>query len=107
MDKIRYDSNMNSGKVVIENAFDFLKNRWRILKHFNSRVDRASPITFVCCVLHNYCEMWGASELGSTNAKIRGDNLMGFNVSRLLTVIKVKQAKTKGERLRRVLLNNG
>ncbi len=32
---------MNSGKVVIENAFDFLKNRWKILKHFNSRVDKA------------------------------------------------------------------
>jgi hypothetical protein len=38
VDKIRYDSNMNSGRVVIKNAFGSLKNRWRILKHLNSRL---------------------------------------------------------------------
>jgi hypothetical protein len=59
VDKIKYDSNMNSRRVVIENAFGSLKNRWTILKHFKSKVDKASPITIVCCVLHNYCEMWG------------------------------------------------
>ncbi len=53
VDKIIYDSNMNSRKVVIENAFDYVKNRWRILKHF----DKTSLITIVCCVFHNYCEM--------------------------------------------------
>jgi hypothetical protein len=41
MDKIRYDFNMNKNKVVIKNAFGSLKNKWTILKHFNSRVDRA------------------------------------------------------------------
>jgi hypothetical protein len=83
VDKIRYDYNMNSRKVVIENAFGSLKNKWRILKHFNSRVDKTSPITIACCVLHNYCEMWGALKLKLANAKIRGDNLMGFGVNRL------------------------
>jgi hypothetical protein len=53
LDKIIYDSNMNSRKVVIENAFGYVKNRWRILKHF----DKTSLITIVCCVFHNYCEM--------------------------------------------------
>jgi hypothetical protein len=38
-------------------------------KHFNSKANKASPITIFCCVLHNYCEMWGASELRFTNAK--------------------------------------
>jgi hypothetical protein len=47
---------------MIENAFGSLKNRWQILKHFKSRVDKALPITIACCVLHNYCEMWGAIE---------------------------------------------
>jgi hypothetical protein len=37
--------------------------------------------------------MWGAPELGLTNAKIRGDNLMGFNVSRLPTIKKGGQVK--------------
>jgi hypothetical protein len=86
VDKIRYDSNLNSRKLVIENAFDFLKNRWKILKHFNSRVDIASPIIVFCCVLHNYCE-----KPRLTNEKIRGDNLMGFNVSKLPTIRKGKQ----------------
>jgi hypothetical protein len=94
---------MNSWKVVIENAFDFLKNRWKILKHFNYRVDKALLITVFCCKLHNYCEMWGAPEHGLTNAKIRGDNLMGFNVSRLPTIKKIGQVKIEGERLRRIL----
>jgi hypothetical protein len=33
---------MNKGKVVIENAFGSLKNQWPILKHFNSKVDKAA-----------------------------------------------------------------
>jgi len=64
VDKIIYDSNMNLGKVVTKNAFGFLKNKWKFLKHFNYKVDRASPIIVVCCVFHNYCEMRGALELG-------------------------------------------
>ncbi len=103
VDKIRYDSNMNSRKVVIKNVFGSLKNRWKILKHFNSRVDKTSPITIACCVLHNYCEMWGALEPKLANAKIRGDNLMGFGVNRLPIVREGEQAKVKGERLRRDL----
>jgi hypothetical protein len=62
VEKIKYDSNMNLGKVVTENVGS-LKNRWKILKHLNYRVDKTSPITIVCCVFHNYCEMWGALEL--------------------------------------------
>jgi hypothetical protein len=93
VDKIRYDSNMNSRRVVIENAFGFLKNRWRILKHFNSRNDKASPTIIVCCVFHNYCEMWEALELRLTNARMKGDNLMGFGVNRLPIVRKGKQAR--------------
>jgi hypothetical protein len=103
VDKIRYDSNMNSGKVVIENAFGYLKNRWKFLRHFNSKVDKASPIMIACCVLHKYCEMWGALEPRLANAKIGGDNLMGFGVNILPIVKEGKQAKVEGERLRRAL----
>jgi len=61
-------------RVVIKNAFVSLINRWRILKHFNSKVDQTSLITIACCVLHNYYEMWGALEPRFANARIRGDN---------------------------------
>jgi predicted Ser/Thr protein kinase len=40
VNKISYDSNMNLRRVVMENAFGSLKNKWRILKHFNSKVDK-------------------------------------------------------------------
>jgi hypothetical protein len=99
VNNIRYDSNMNSRRVVIENAFGSLKNRWKILKHF----DKTSLITIACCVFHNFCEMWGALEFGLVNARIRGGKLMGFGVDILPIVRKGKQAKAKGERLRRVL----
>ena len=42
--KKRFDSAMNSTKVTIENAFGTLKNRWRILRHFNSKVDKATRV---------------------------------------------------------------
>jgi hypothetical protein len=87
--------------VRIKNAFVSLINRWRILKHFNSKVDKTSLITIACCVLHNYCEMCGAPEPRLANAKIRGDNLMGFGVNRLPIIKKGDQAKVEGERLRR------
>jgi hypothetical protein len=48
VDKIRYDFNMNLRRVVIENAFGYLKNRWRSLKHFNSIIDRTSPFIVAC-----------------------------------------------------------
>jgi hypothetical protein len=103
VEKIRYGSNMNLRKVVIENAFGSLKNRWKILKHFNYRVDRASPIIIVSCVFHNYCVMWGALELGLANARIKGNTIMGFGVDKLPIVREGDQAKAEGERSRKVL----
>ncbi len=60
VDKIKYVYNMNSRRVVIESAFGSLKNKWHILKLFNSRVIRASRITIACCVFHNFYINWGA-----------------------------------------------
>jgi hypothetical protein len=74
-----------------------------IFEHFNSRINKASPITIAYCVLHNYCEMWGAPKFKLANARIRGDNLMGFGVNKLLIVREVEQAKVEGERLKKAL----
>jgi hypothetical protein len=52
VNKIKYDSSMNKGRVVTKNAFDSLRNRWKILRHFNFKVDRAPKVAITCCVLH-------------------------------------------------------
>ena len=49
---------MNSGRAVIEHAFRALKNRWRILKHFNMNMDKAITVNIAYCVLHNFCEIY-------------------------------------------------
>ena len=56
-DSRRFDSSVNSGRVVIEQAFGALKNWWCILKGFNMFVDNVALMTLACCVLHNYCEV--------------------------------------------------
>ncbi len=43
--KRRYDNNMNFARVIIKNVFESLKNRWRILKIFNSSVSMARTVT--------------------------------------------------------------
>jgi hypothetical protein len=63
VNKIKYDSSMNKSKVVTENAFDSLKNRWRILKHFHSKMDRTPKVAITCCVFHNFCEIWNQPKL--------------------------------------------
>jgi hypothetical protein len=71
VNKRRYDSNLNSRKVILDNVLGSLKNKWWILKFFN---------VVVCCVLHNYCEMWKIPKLGHLNDVIRRDNLARFKV---------------------------
>jgi hypothetical protein len=42
---------MNVGRIIIENYFRVLKNRWRILHYINAHVDRALGIVVACCVI--------------------------------------------------------
>ena len=58
-DQKRFDASINTDRVVIEHAFSALKNRWRILKSFGNNVDKCATMTIACCVLHNYCELYG------------------------------------------------
>jgi hypothetical protein len=100
LNKKRYDSCMNSGRVVIENAFGTLKNRWRVLKNFNLKVVRANMVTVVCCWLHNYCEMQGDPEPRRAD---RRDPLIGFGGHRLPILKDGEPAKVAGEQLREKL----
>ena len=57
-DKKRFDEPLNSTKIINEHAFGAFKIRWRILKNFNMNMDMATTVTFACCILHNFCEIY-------------------------------------------------
>jgi hypothetical protein len=50
---------MNVGIDSIENSFEILTNRLRILHCINACVDWAPGIVMICCVPHNYCQLMG------------------------------------------------
>jgi hypothetical protein len=52
----RFDSSINSSRVVIEHAFGALNNQWRILKCFSLNVDKFANVTVTCFVLYNFYE---------------------------------------------------
>ena len=57
VNKMRFDSAVNGGRVAIEQTFGSLKNRWHIRKAFNISVEKAEVGPLACCVLHNYYEI--------------------------------------------------
>jgi hypothetical protein len=92
VDKIRFDSAFNGGRVVIEQVFGSLKNRWRILKAFNMSVEKVVVVTLACCVLHNYCEMCHER-----------DPYIGFHAGRIRLPGEGEAAKIVGEEMRDIL----
>jgi hypothetical protein len=67
---------------VIEMVFGSLKIRWRILKNFTCRVDKATRTTVACCWLHNYCELRNLLEPRGIR-RTRTDPFVGFERMKL------------------------
>jgi hypothetical protein len=84
-----------------------LKNRWWILKIFNSCVNRALVVVITCCALHHYFETWKFFKLRCLYDAIRRDKLVGFRVDRLSTLKDGEHAKQIETLMRITLLNNG
>lgn len=51
----RFNKKLSKTRVVIENAFGDLLNRWRRLRFIHSKVPRAISIVVTACCLHNFC----------------------------------------------------
>ena len=98
----RFDSSVNNGRVVIEQAFGSLKNHWRILKGFNMSVEKAALVTLACCVLHNYCEGQRQRVPVPADIRLQHDPFVGFHVGRMQLPREVA-AKLAGEAMRDVL----
>jgi len=85
---------------VIENAFGFLKNKWKTLRHFNSRVDKITKVIVAFCVLHNLYEIWNQLEPKHIISRNRKENLDGFGAHLLPTHREGKATKVEGKILR-------
>ena len=51
--QILFNNKLSKARVNIENAFGFLKGRFRRLKHVEADIARIPKIIKACCVLHN------------------------------------------------------
>ena len=51
--QILFNIKLSKARVTIENAFGFLKGRFRRLKHVDADIARIPKIIKACCVLHN------------------------------------------------------
>jgi hypothetical protein len=51
----RFNESLRQGRIVVENAFGILKNRFPILRSFRLDLQRAPLIIKLCCILHNLC----------------------------------------------------
>lgn len=49
----KYDDKHSQTIVIIENAFDWLKGRFRHIKYIDAHMHRVNDIIKACCVLHN------------------------------------------------------
>jgi hypothetical protein len=58
--KMLFDKNIKRGRVIIENCFGWLKNKWQILKRCNvNNLPLVPTVITTCCILHNYLIMEG------------------------------------------------
>jgi len=99
----KFDSFVNSGKVVIEQAFKALKNCWRILKAFNMLVEKVATVILACCILHNYCELKRQHVPVPTNVRLQNDPHIGFHIGRMQLPCEGLPTKLEGEALRDIL----
>ena len=54
----KFNKNLSSARVSVEQAFGLLKARWRcLLKRLDNEMENVPNVIIACCVLHNICQM--------------------------------------------------
>ena len=106
VDKMRFDSVVYGGKMVIEQAFGSLKNRWHILKAFNMLVEKTAIVTLACCILYNYCEIQHERVHVPADCRLQNDPYVGFHPSRMRLPREGETAKIVGEEIRDILFSS-
>ena len=51
----RFNYKLSSTRIVVENSFGDLKNRFRRTQKINATISKAVNIVTTCCVIHNIC----------------------------------------------------
>ena len=51
--QIAYNYKLSKTRIIIENAFAFLKGRFRCLNHLEVDIDKVTSIIVACCIVHN------------------------------------------------------
>lgn len=70
-DKIKFYTQMNAGRIVIQNAFSLFTSRWHIMKSARIFARKLPEIVFVCCYLYNFWRLMGeASSRGRSNVNV-------------------------------------
>lgn len=55
-ERARYNTKVSKARVVVEQAYDVLKKRWRVLlKPMELQLRTVVKVVIACCVLHNFC----------------------------------------------------
>ena len=98
-----FDSFVNRGRMVIEQAFGTWKNGWRILKTFNMYVKKTTLVTLAYCVLHNYCEIHNQPVHIHADVGLRRDPHVGFCMGMMQLLYEDVAANVAGLRMKNVL----
>lgn len=70
---LNFNYKLSKSRVVIENAFGLLKQRFRqLVRLYLHHVDSMSKFVISCCVLHNLC-IYAKDPLDDTEIHLEGD----------------------------------
>ncbi|MCO5550111.1 hypothetical protein L7F22_003591 [Adiantum nelumboides] len=90
-----FNRHLSRGRVVIENVFGIMKNRWRILRNMPIHLYRVPTYVIACCVLHNFL----MEHVGDEDAEDHVDP----HPNNLPAQVGARQVHARGQRMRNII----